>query len=323
MEEALLRILLSKHASSHAGPAPIDLQEDKIPMFTDAQITAMVLAKVEGAGNMLDRLGQYPICHYLCLSYRHGLPSQAGDKALQRYTKLALRWILYSVSVGGEHKSQSAKVLLELAEAYQGCHQIQARAIDNIFGKLTGRDLGVRGQLFEIVDIVKQSTMDRVTLQLHPHCLDASADMGQQMLHIQSAYLSLCGDSLGLRGVQTAKADRMKPRLSPLQVAKFVEEYTRAFPVRDVVQAFVRDINQVGDNMQRTIGREVFFKWCQEASQQHGFDAQQVLYQEEHAELYAACGGSPPRGSEADNLQAPWLHNDIAVEVLLLCFGDR
>lgn len=198
----------------------------------------------------------------MCLSYRHGVPAQASAPALHQYTKLALRYILHHVSEEGQHKQNKVKILSSLAEAFQECQQVQARTIDKLFGTMTGRDLGLRGQLFELVDFVKQQTLDEVTLKLNPYCLSPSADMHQQMPHIQSAYVAAVGEQLGLRGVETSRVDRLKPRLGQRQLVAFMEAYVQTFPVEDVVQAFVRDVNQTDASADRVVDHDALFAWA-------------------------------------------------------------
>jgi len=267
---------------------------------------------------MLDRLGQRPICDYICLTYRNGLPAQAGTPALHRYTRLALRYILYGVSPAGPHSDCSKKVLITLADAFQACQQVQARTIDSLFGSLSGRDTGLKDQLLILVDTVKQQALDAVTLRHHPHCLSPHADMGRQMPHIQSSYVVACGELLGLRGMAASIADRMRPKLSSAQIAEFVKDYSSSFSTAEVVHTLVRDVNQGAEAADRFVELQALMRWADAASEKLGFDKQGVFYQDDKPELYALTG-PPPVGSAAERLCAPWLHPFLAQDILRLC----
>jgi len=319
-EKELYSILLSPNARSDGKPPSVQLSESTIPMMNDDAIRGLFARHVPGLGGMLDRTGQQPVCHYICLTYRSGLPAQSGVPAVQRHTKLALRWLLHVVSDAGDHPDCSKKVLCALAEAYQSCQQTQARVIDTLFGALSGRDQGLRDQLLTLVDIVKQQTLDTVTLKLHPDCLSPWADMEQQMAHIQSAYTVACGELLGLRGMDASRVDRMKPRLSQGQIARFVSEYASSFPVDEVVKALVRDVNQTADNADRLIDPMALLSWANQASEADGFDKQGIFYQDDCPSEYSLTG-VPANGSDAERLLMPWLHPDLALDVF--CLGLR
>mmetsp|Transcript_58367 Transcript_58367/g.173700 ORF Transcript_58367/g.173700 Transcript_58367/m.173700 type:complete len:360 (-) Transcript_58367:274-1353(-) len=322
-EVQLFHALLSPAARSDVRRRSVVLKAADIPMKSDGEIKRLMEASVPGVGTMLDRLGEHPVCHYMCLTYRRGLPAQAGTPKLQEYTKLALRFLVSAVSKGGAHEDRRRRVCTALAEAFQACQQVQARVIDQLYGCLTGRDEGLKGQLLVLVDTLKQRALDEVTLRLHPDCLSPAVDMGRQMPHIESAYISACGEQLGLRGVETSRIDRMKPHLSQRQLGVFLEEYSHTFSVREVVHAFVRDVNQVGEAADRAVSLDTLFAWCRQAAEDSDFDGYDVFFQAERAHVYSAVGGPPPAGCAADALQAPWLHEAVAEEILRRCLGAK
>mmetsp|Transcript_2350 Transcript_2350/g.5400 ORF Transcript_2350/g.5400 Transcript_2350/m.5400 type:complete len:362 (-) Transcript_2350:78-1163(-) len=320
-EEAYWK-LLSPSACSDAADAVAGLEDQRVPLMSEVEIRALMLSALPHVDSMMDRLGQSPICQYICLTYHNGLPAQAGVPKLQTFTRDALRYVLHSVSDGGAHEERRRRVLHTLADAFQACQQVQARTIDALFGALTGRSKGLREQLLILVDSVKQQVMDRVTLKLHPHCLSPRADMGQQMPHIQSAYVSNCGDLLGLRGVAASRADRMRPSLSSSQVKVFVNEFARSFKIEEVVQTFVRDVNQTALSADRLIDLQELYRWCDDAAEEHGFDKQSIFYQDDKPNLYW-LSGPPAPGSAPEKLQAAWLHTEVALEILNLCVGGE
>jgi hypothetical protein len=244
--------------------------------------------------------------------------------------------------IGKEKHEQHASQCLQQLAAVYGCDlAIQGRAIGSIYGRLKAFDSGLPQQLLCIVDKEKERSVDASIMALHPECMLQNLKPAEQMSHIQSAYLVRCGEELGLRGATASKLATSAPTLTDKQTSDFLDEFTRHFDTGEVVDAIVRDVNQVSPN-QRFIDIDVLHEWVGDvgalptttgvastpaasplsaaaAPPATSFDKQSIWYNSVNLSKYKLTG-PPPASSPAFDQKAPWIYDDVACEILKRCF---
>lgn len=245
------------------------------------------------------------------MSYQNGLPIYRSNPTVQKHTINAMRYIFHCAKNGSPGGSAALK---RLAEAYQSCQAEQGRTIDDLYGKLSGRDASLRDQVLALVDLQKALTLEAVVHKLNPRA--ASTDDGNpsgQAPHITSAYLEAVGKELGMRGVAAAKSDANRPRGANRAVV--LEEFRSLFNVEELALALVSDVNQQSQDAERTIDRDLLAKWAAAEAEASGgtFDAYSIYFDEDRASEYE---GRPGEGAEYQ----PFLNRRTSIGVLLRLF---
>jgi len=264
---------------------------------------------------MLDRTGEVPVTTYILSTYRNGIPLYDRTPALQLHIISSLRVIFDRVQSGKALKQH----LVMIAEAFTSCQAEQGRVIDHVYGELVGRDKGLREQVLILVDIHKQAVMDQVVNQLHPDAWKTSdANPHGQVPHLQNSYRASLGESLGLRGVEAARADYLRQNFNSSQITEAEELFRSLFSVQEIVDSFVKDINQQDQNSERIIDRDTLTKWAAEASSTDAqFDPHSIYYNE------AAPGEYCMEAPVEENIYQPFLSQKAALNIFRKLFLEN
>jgi len=211
-----------------------------------------------------------------------------------------------------------------------------------LYGEVSGRDQGLRGQILSLVDGLKEVAFTGAVHEAHPDAWrQDDSNPSQQLPHLDSAYRRALAGPLGLRGGKAARADYCAASLSTERIERIAASIRQRFSVQDVVQSLVSDVNQPdisdagasvsggggsgggasGDPPTRRIDRRALCQWASSpAAIAAGFEAHSIFYDDDLAQDYS----SPPSGSAAALLQ-PYLSNTVALralECIFLASGD-
>src|SRR5690606_6357996 len=117
--------------------------------------------------------------------------------------------------------------------------------IDSIYGLLSGRDESVYDQMLKFVDIVKEHALETTIHYLHPNAWKESDDHPQnQIPHLLSSYKVAIGASMGFRGIESAKADKNRVKVSS-KIKKKVESTVKVFfSIGEIIDLIIKDVNQ-------------------------------------------------------------------------------
>ena len=150
-------------------------------------------------------------------------------------------------------------------------------------------------------------------LKLRP---DLVRDLASRGPHVQSAWLSAVGESLGLPGTTAAALDQHADPPPSAKDSKLIEKTVRScFDVYDVANGLVSDVNQRGTEVERYVSHKALADWAAPGNDVNGgFDSHSIFYDGDNAAAYR--DSVPPAGTEYE----PFLSRDVALDILTRLF---
>src|SRR5690606_32003174 len=107
-----------------------------------------------------------------------------------------------------------------------------------------------------------------------------------QIPHIQSSYRLCIGKKFGLRGIESAKADKCRFKVGPTVKKKVEETFLRLFVLKDLIDILIKDVNQQSENVERVINLDLLGKWAGDKEENNGFNGYLIFYDEDRAKEY-------------------------------------
>jgi len=292
-----------------------DDKNEKVPEVTKEQMNAILKENVEDLENMLDRSGATPVSNYIISTYYSGLPLFKGNNALQNHTIHAMRVIFHKAPA--LPPSVRKPMFQRLAEAYSACQMEQGRVIDSIYGAITGRDKTFKEQILMFVDVQKEDVLNQIVNRYNPDAWKTSDDNPKgQIPHIQSSYTIAMGDKLGLRGVKAAKMDKDSFNVDPRNVAVLTKCFKRLFSVQEVINAFIADVNQQEEGVDRIVDCNSLTKWAGDPQVNNGFPGHGIFYDEDSPGDWDKELGVP----KEENKYKPFLNHQVALNLFVHVF---
>jgi hypothetical protein len=284
-------------------------QAQGAPPLTHAALQALFRNHVAGFDALRYRSFDRGVMTFIFATYSNGLQMAAGNPALKEHTKQALRFVIAKLLPGAfppVSDCERTTQLTKLAESFTGCQAEQARAIDYLYGQLSGREASLRDQALALLDRQKDTALEVVMLSFSPELAGSI-----EVPHVQNRYRIDIGEELGLPGVEAAKLDTLaqgKPPLSPSVRSKALERFHRCFSAEDYAKAVVADVNQQDVDAERFIMPKTLYEW---ASKSHrGFNMHSIFYDSDaHPDVYL---GKPDDGNQF----VAFIHLEVALEIL-------
>eukprot|EP00039_Didymoeca_costata_P015418 m.262060 g.262060 ORF g.262060 m.262060 type:complete len:970 (+) comp16220_c0_seq24:89-2998(+) len=264
---------------------------------------------VPGVDKYRYRNSSQSVIHFINSTYQNGLPQM---KSLQGHTRDALQYIFARISNPTFPEREKKGHMLKLADSFTSCQAEQARAIDAIYGQLSGRTLSLREQLLALLNVHKERSLEKAALQT-----DSQLASGAALPHFQNSLRLQFGEEVGLGGVKAASHDPHTKSLHNDQADLAVQSFVHHFSVDDFVKDFVNDVNQPGE-AERFISHDSLIKWAEPdqdnkdnvpQKNQFGFHSHWIFFNEEKSVLY-------PSAPTEDQRYSPFLCELIAIEIL-------
>merc|ERR1711975_55516 len=244
--------------------------------LSDEDILACLRRHVVGLDTLMSRDGETPAAVYILGTYRAGLPLFNRHPEVQASVVTAMRFILWKVHQDTLSERVARDAMIRLSEAFTACQAVQGRVIDTLYGELSGRDRGFPDQMLGLVHEVKERALEATANSLNPDAWRQGDDVpAKQLPHILSSY----------------------------RVA--VEE--------ELLQEFIKDINQPGCDRDRRINRTQLAQWVGAEGSARGLDPHRIYYDDARPEQYI---GRPAAGEEYE----PFLEPEIARSILAAVF---
>jgi len=298
-----------------AGSAP--------PSYKPVNVIRM-FESVPGVEKLKYRDGTESVVRYIAETACAGLPMYAAVPELKEHTKSCMRYILHR-SQSMENTRDRNQILHRLADAFTGCQAGQARVIDLIYGRLSGREKTFFDQVSSMIDAQLDRTLETITHRRNPGANDS-----HRLPHIQSRYMADTGRSVGMRpavvqsGLQDPHAQHGDAApLAPAVKEAIEMEFREAFDVVELAESLAADINLApGSSMtgERYVEPLVLFEWAkpENSKQNKGFPSHSIFYDDDNPEPYR--GAKPQDGNQG----MPFVHAVVVLDILerLFCWSD-
>jgi len=321
--------------SAKAVPQKVSSREAPLEL-SDEDILACLRRHVVGLDTLMSRDGETPAAVYILGTYRAGLPLFNRHPEVQASVVTAMRFILWKVcppitstlvpitiltvysgfKVHQDTPSErvARDAMIRLSEAFTACQAVQGRVIDTLYGELSGRDRGFPDQMLGLVHEVKERALEATANSLNPDAWRQGDDVpAKQLPHILSSYRVAVGEELGLHGVEAARCDYCAKQIQPAEACKVATLLFERFQEEELLQEFIKDINQPGCDRDRRINRTQLAQWVGAEGSARGLDPHRIYYDDARPEQYI---GRPAAGEEYE----PFLEPEIARSILAAVF---
>lgn len=299
--------------SAKAVPQKVSSREAPLEL-SDEDILACLRRHVVGLDTLMSRDGETPAAVYILGTYRAGLPLFNRHPEVQASVVTAMRFILWKVHQDTLSERVARDAMIRLSEAFTACQAVQGRVIDTLYGELSGRDRGFPDQMLGLVHEVKERALEATANSLNPDAWRQGDDVpAKQLPHILSSYRVAVGEELGLHGVEAARCDYCAKQIQPAEACKVATLLFERFQEEELLQEFIKDINQPGCDRDRRINRTQLAQWVGAEGSARGLDPHRIYYDDARPEQYI---GRPAAGEEYE----PFLEPEIARSILAAVF---
>eukprot|EP00039_Didymoeca_costata_P015000 m.248578 g.248578 ORF g.248578 m.248578 type:complete len:637 (+) comp16134_c0_seq6:155-2065(+) len=290
--------------------------DDKMENILDKEQVLVILHNCVPDIETMTTKEQVPVTESIWGAYTSGIPGQEGLRVISRNQ---LQSIFSTLSSSEVNNSDKCFHLRNIADSWTGCRSEQIRAVNKVYGLLSGRDQSFEQQVTLLLDSTKDMSLQRVAIWM-VHNVKALRSL--RLPHLFNRLKVDLHTDLGLSGVEAAEEDiYIAPPLTRLQQQQALDVYHNIFHPIDFVKTVTTQINACGvdnnnNNEEQVITREAFQQWVQTLGTRKGqrvFDEYTLLYNEEEDYLY----DHTPK-----NTYDVYVHDGVTIDILRELFAE-
>eukprot|EP00039_Didymoeca_costata_P030094 m.27868 g.27868 ORF g.27868 m.27868 type:complete len:529 (-) comp7946_c0_seq2:244-1830(-) len=284
------------------------VERTEVTLPTKSELVSF-LAQVDGVDKMVVKDNKTLVTDSMWAALSDGVSglSGPGAVALAKLSKMQLRYIFgVLMSKPSPISANICHLHLEtLVDSWKSCIAEQVRAVDRLYGLLSGREMSFEQQVLVALDRYKDLVLEKLAIWM-----TTTVAKGHRVPHLCNRLRVEFATELGLSGVESAQQDEyIVPPLSVQTKQLALAKYYEYFNSMEFINSIIMDVNIQNESVERVIHPKTLLEFAVKEHKNGKLDQHKILYNEDEAEFY---------DSKPENEYDVFLHPGTALDVVQL-----